>query len=147
MIKIEEDSGNDSDNIDNDDPDYEPDVDRSSSSSINSRRGGGGVMTGPPTGGVAKRRRDSTASNFSTSSSGSNSSSGNSAPSAKGNPVPKAKITHWLLKVLRSPEHNPSVMRWEDEENGVFRVVDQAELGKMWGVAKNNPDMDYEKFR
>ena len=59
----------------------------------------------------------------------------------------KAKITHWLLKVLRSPEHNPSVMRWEDEERGIFRVVDQAELGRMWGIAKNNPDMDYEKFR
>ena len=61
--------------------------------------------------------------------------------------VGKAKITHWLLKVLRSPEHNPSVMRWEDEERGIFRVVDQAELGRMWGIAKNNPDMDYEKFR
>ena len=66
---------------------------------------------------------------------------------AKTSSVGKAKITHWLLKVLRSPEHNPSVMRWEDEERGIFRVVDQAELGRMWGVAKNNPDMDYEKFR
>ena len=66
---------------------------------------------------------------------------------AKTSRVGKAKITHWLLKVLRSPEHNPSVMRWEDEERGIFRVVDQTELGRMWGVAKNNPRMDYKKFR
>ena len=59
----------------------------------------------------------------------------------------KAKITQWLLEVLRSPEHNPSVMRWEDEERGVFRMVDHAELARMWGIAKNNPDMDYHNFR
>ena len=70
-----------------------------------------------------------------------------SSPSARKSNVGKAKITHWLLKVLRSPDYNPSVMRWEDEDSGVFRVVDQAELGRMWGLAKNNPDMDYEKFR
>ena len=61
--------------------------------------------------------------------------------------VGKAKITHWLLKVLRSPEHNPSVLQWEDEESGIFRVVDKAELGRMWGIAKKNPRMDYKKFR
>ena len=90
----------------------------------------------------------STASSARSSSSSTSTSSLSSTPkiSSKSS-VGKAKITHWLLKVLRSPAHNPSVMRWEDEERGVFRVVDQAELGRMWGVAKNNPDMDYEKFR
>ena len=81
------------------------------------------------------------------SSSSSTSSSSCSPKIASKSSVGKAKITHWLLKVLRSSEHNPSVMRWEDEERGVFRVIDQAELGRMWGIAKNNPDMDYEKFR
>ena len=96
-------------------------------------------------------RRDS---NVSTASSARSSSSSTSTSSSSSTPkisskssVGKAKITHWLLKVLRSPAHNPSVMRWEDEERGIFRVVDQAELGRMWGIAKNNPDMDYEKFR
>ena len=92
------------------------------------------------------RRRDSRASTESSESS-SPSTASSSSPKISSSNVGKAKITHWLLKVLRSPEHNPSVMRWEDEERGVFRVVDQAELGRMWGVAKNNPDMDYEKFR
>ena len=89
---------------------------------------------------------------MSSASSTRSSSSSSTSPNTSGKAntsasVGKAKITHWLLKVLRSPEHNPSVMRWEDEERGIFRVVDQAELGRMWGVAKNNPDMDYEKFR
>ena len=57
------------------------------------------------------------------------------------------KITHWLLKVLQSPKHNPRVMRWEDEENGVFRIMNHIELGRMWGLVKANPDMDFEKLR
>ena len=90
---------------------------------------------------------ESSAGSSSSSISSSTSSSPKISSKSSSSSVGKAKITHWLLKVLRSPEHNPSVMRWEDEERGVFRVVDQAELGRMWGIAKNNPDMDYEKFR
>ena len=60
--------------------------------------------------------------------------------------MPKAKITIWLAKLLESKEHNPQVVRWENKEAKVFRIVDQDELARLWGDAKNNPDMTYEKI-
>ncbi len=116
------DSGNDSD------PDYEPDIKPAASAS----------------GKIHKRRLNRRVSSSAASDAGSTDSY---SGGKERKPIPKAKITHWLLKVLRSPDHNPSVIRWENEETGEFRVVDQAELGRMWGVAKGNPQMDYEKFR
>ena len=61
-------------------------------------------------------------------------------------PLAKAKITRWLLKMLRSPYHQ-SVVRWLDQSEGRFRILDQLELARLWGEAKCNPTMNYEKFR
>ncbi len=60
--------------------------------------------------------------------------------------MPKAKITVWLGKLLASPNHNPRVIRWEDESRLLFRIVDQDELARLWGEAKNNSEMTYEKI-
>ena len=60
--------------------------------------------------------------------------------------VPKAKITLWMTRLLESPAHNPRVVKWEDKSEGTFRIVDQRELSRLWGVAKRNPGMDYDKF-
>ena len=62
-------------------------------------------------------------------------------------PVGRAKITKWLAAVLESDAHNPKVMTWVDKSQGLFRITDQVELARLWGVAKNNKSMTYEKFR
>ena len=61
--------------------------------------------------------------------------------------MPKAKITVWLAKLLDSPAHNPRVVQWENRERKIFRINDQEELARLWGQAKGNPEMTYEKFR
>merc|ERR1712179_356463 len=58
----------------------------------------------------------------------------------------KQKISGWIVSLLRSPETNPSVITWEDEPNGKFRVTDSARYAELWGEVKQNPNMNYEKL-
>ena len=61
-------------------------------------------------------------------------------------PGTKLKITQWLVTRLRDPASNPSVITWEEEDRGVFRVEDSALLAKLWGEVKGNRNMTYEKL-
>lgn len=36
--------------------------------------------------------------------------------------------------------------RWEDELEGVFRIVESEKLARLWGEKKNNQKMTYEKL-
>jgi hypothetical protein len=56
------------------------------------------------------------------------------------------KITQWIVSLLRSPATNPSLITWEDEAAGRFKITDSAKYAKMWGEVKQNPEMDYEKL-
>jgi len=56
------------------------------------------------------------------------------------------KITQWILSLLRDPEYNPSVISWENEQEGVFYITDTAKYAKLWGERKKNPSMNYEKL-
>ena len=38
------------------------------------------------------------------------------------------------------------MMRWENVEEGVFRIVKSEQLAGLWGQIKNNPKMTYEKL-
>merc|ERR1712107_497887 len=69
------------------------------------------------------------------------------------NPVPQQrkkgstlKISQWIVKLLSDPETNPSVIRWEDEPEGKFRVINSNALAQLWAVEKKNPAMNYEKL-
>jgi len=69
------------------------------------------------------------------------------------NPIPqqrkkgsKQKISQWIVSLLRNPETNPSVITWEDEPKGKFRVTDSVKYAQLWGVIKRNPNMNYEKL-
>merc|ERR1712180_438365 len=69
------------------------------------------------------------------------------------NPVPqqrkkgsKQKISSWIVSLLRNPETNPSVITWEDEPRGKFRVTDSVKYAELWGEVKRNPNMNYEKL-
>lgn len=59
----------------------------------------------------------------------------------------KAKITVWLDRLINNPYYNPRVIKWENKEEGLFRIVDQTELARLWGEVKNNQSMTYDKFR
>merc|ERR1712241_590186 len=69
------------------------------------------------------------------------------------NPVPQQrkkgstlKISQWIVKLLRDPETNPSVIMWEDEPEGKFRVINSTAFAQLWAVEKKNPAMNYEKL-
>merc|ERR1711885_47181 len=69
------------------------------------------------------------------------------------NPVPQQrkkgstlKISQWIVKLLRDPATNPSVIMWEDEPEGKFRVINSTAFARLWAVEKKNPAMNYEKL-
>merc|ERR1712107_281082 len=69
------------------------------------------------------------------------------------NPVPQQrkkgstlKISQWIVKLLRDPETNPSVIMWEDEPEGKFRVINSNAFAQLWALEKKNPAMNYEKL-
>lgn len=69
------------------------------------------------------------------------------------NPIPqqrkkgsKQKISQWIVSLLRDPATNPTVITWEHEPSGKFRVTDSAEFARKWGEVKKNKKMNYEKL-
>lgn len=55
-------------------------------------------------------------------------------------------LWEFVRDLLKDPNLNPSLLRWEDKEAGVFRFVQSEAVAKMWGRKKNNPGMTYEKL-
>lgn len=55
-------------------------------------------------------------------------------------------LWEFVRDLLKDPNFNPSLLRWEDKESGVFRFVQSEAVAKMWGRKKNNPGMTYEKL-
>lgn len=56
------------------------------------------------------------------------------------------KITQWIMSLLQNPQHNPSVLTWEDEKTGTFKINNTTQYAKLWGKKKNNHKMNYEKL-
>lgn len=48
--------------------------------------------------------------------------------------------------MLLSDRTNPSFIRWERREDGVFKFVQSDKVAKLWGERKQNPKMTYEKL-
>ncbi|XP_041365691.1 ETS homologous factor-like [Gigantopelta aegis] len=55
-------------------------------------------------------------------------------------------LWEFVRDLLRDPQLNPSLLRWEDKEAGVFKFVQSEAVANMWGRKKNNPGMTYEKL-
>lgn len=64
------------------------------------------------------------------------------APSDKVN----GKLWEFIRDLLLSERTNPSFIRWERREDGVFKFVQSDKVAKMWGERKQNPKMTYEKL-
>ncbi|KAI0212042.1 ETS-related transcription factor Elf-3 [Lamellibrachia satsuma] len=55
-------------------------------------------------------------------------------------------LWEFVRDLLANPMYNPSLVRWEDEANGVFRFVQSEKVARLWGEKKNNKSMTYEKL-
>ncbi|KAI0212040.1 hypothetical protein LSAT2_003051 [Lamellibrachia satsuma] len=55
-------------------------------------------------------------------------------------------LWEFVRDLLANPIHNPSLVRWEDQANGVFRFVQSEKVARLWGEKKNNKSMTYEKL-
>ncbi|KAG8221935.1 hypothetical protein J437_LFUL002494 [Ladona fulva] len=42
--------------------------------------------------------------------------------------------------------NNPKCLCWISREDGIFRILDTAELARKWGYQHKNPNMTYEKM-
>lgn len=42
-------------------------------------------------------------------------------------------VWEFLLMLLQDPDFNPSHIKWEDEPNGVFKLVQKEEVAREWG--------------
>uniref|UniRef100_A0AC34PUW9 ETS domain-containing protein n=1 Tax=Panagrolaimus sp. JU765 TaxID=591449 RepID=A0AC34PUW9_9BILA len=56
------------------------------------------------------------------------------------------KLWEFIRDALKDPSTCPSVVRWEDPIEGVFRIVESEKLARLWGEKKNNTKMTYEKL-
>uniref|UniRef100_A0A0K0FE30 PNT domain-containing protein n=1 Tax=Strongyloides venezuelensis TaxID=75913 RepID=A0A0K0FE30_STRVS len=56
------------------------------------------------------------------------------------------KLWEFIRDALRDPTTNPSIVKWEDPHQGVFRIIESEKLARLWGEKKNNQKMTYEKL-
>lgn len=54
-------------------------------------------------------------------------------------------LWEYLYLLLQNPSYS-SVIRWEDESQMVFRIVQAEKLAALWGLQKNRLGMTYEKL-
>ncbi|XP_068116295.1 ETS-related transcription factor Elf-5 [Hyperolius riggenbachi] len=55
-------------------------------------------------------------------------------------------LWEFMRDLLLSPEDNNGILDWEDQQQGIFRVVKSEALAQMWGQRKRNSRMNYEKL-
>ncbi|KAK7068808.1 hypothetical protein SK128_020428 [Halocaridina rubra] len=56
------------------------------------------------------------------------------------------KSWEFLMRLLACSETNPSIIRWEDEAEGSFRLVQPQEIANMWGTRSKKEDLSYNNF-
>ena len=56
-------------------------------------------------------------------------------------------LWEFIRDLLHDDKFCPKIIKWESEEEGIFRVVKSDEVAKQWGSKKNNRSkMTYEKL-
>ncbi|KAG0713268.1 ETS factor [Chionoecetes opilio] len=56
------------------------------------------------------------------------------------------RLWEFIRNLLFNPETCPSMVKWENAEEGLFRFIDGEKVAKRWGDRKQNKDMNYEKL-
>lgn len=57
-----------------------------------------------------------------------------------------SRLWEFIRDLLLDPKTCPSLLKWENAEEGVFRFVQSDQVAKLWGKRKCNPRMTYEKL-
>lgn len=55
-------------------------------------------------------------------------------------------LWEFIYEMLCNPLYNPSILKWENESEGVFRFVQSEAVAQLWGSLKGNENMTYEKL-
>ena len=57
-------------------------------------------------------------------------------------------LWEFIRDLLKEKDHQyrNGLIRWENKDDGVFKIVNSERVAKLWGAKKNNHTMTYEKF-
>ncbi|XP_045132597.1 protein bric-a-brac 1-like [Portunus trituberculatus] len=55
-------------------------------------------------------------------------------------------LWRFLLDLLHNPLYAPMYIRWLDRAGGVFRIMESDMVAQLWGRARKNQNMNYEKM-
>jgi ETS factor family protein len=58
----------------------------------------------------------------------------------------KGKLWEFIRDLLLNDETCPSIIKWENRAEGIFRIVKSDQVAKLWGKRKCNKTMTYEKM-
>lgn len=56
------------------------------------------------------------------------------------------RLWEFIRNLLLNPTYCPSLIKWENYEEGVFRFVRTEKVAELWGSRKCNGKMTYEKL-
>ncbi|CAB3377605.1 Hypothetical predicted protein [Cloeon dipterum] len=56
------------------------------------------------------------------------------------------KLWEFIRDLLKDPKYCPSLICWENHDDGVFRFVSSEKVAKLWGDKRKNTNMTYEKL-
>uniref|UniRef100_A0A6A7G3R1 Friend leukemia integration 1 transcription factor-like n=1 Tax=Hirondellea gigas TaxID=1518452 RepID=A0A6A7G3R1_9CRUS len=68
--------------------------------------------------------------------------------SFSGTSCARSRVLLWkfLLQLLHDARFCPVYIRWLDRSNGVFRIMESDMVAQLWGIARKNRHMNYEKM-
>ncbi|XP_068237531.1 uncharacterized protein [Palaemon carinicauda] len=55
-------------------------------------------------------------------------------------------LWRFLLDLLHNPLYSPIYIRWLDRAAGIFRIMESDMVAQLWGMARKNSNMNYEKM-
>ena len=58
----------------------------------------------------------------------------------------KGKLWEFIRDLLLNAETCPSIIKWENRSEGIFRIVKSGHVADLWGKRKGNASMTYEKM-
>lgn len=56
------------------------------------------------------------------------------------------RLWEFIRNLLLDPSTCPSLVRWENAEEGMFRFIQAEKVAQKWGDRKKNGEMNYEKL-
>ncbi|XP_045158073.2 uncharacterized protein LOC123524166 [Mercenaria mercenaria] len=56
------------------------------------------------------------------------------------------RLWEYIRNLLLDPSTNPSLIKWEDRNEGTFKLVENKRIAYSWGLKKGNTNMSYEKL-